>query len=846
MQLSYDQKNWFIKFYLFVFFIFILLLADPALAFKEWVHDDINDTAMENMTFKARDGSDLIFSLRAIKEVKHATRSVDYRNPRDGFRGELMDVTAHCDDEMLEECSERIEMLKFDLIDKADKMSGKQLRILLGRALHTVQDFYSHSNWVDERGMNKTTPNMNLGKNPLNLAQENEACCQPTEWDLYDGVGTVKLTSGYFPLKLRQGWWPLAWQWLNVWSPPANKCAHGYSGSPDNIPPVTICVGINKDFAGRPYFGRARSVAISATKLFINEIVDDLRKKYPDYKEIRKLLNVRGTLGFVIDDTGSMSPTLNGVKQAVTQIVNRVKDNLSVSPDEYLLVRFGDNVGSPYITEDPDEFLSRVNALSASGGGDCPESSNSAMLRAINAAQFGSRLWLFTDASAKDPGVTQNVIAAAKAKEITRLKYVLTGSCSRYAESVDMGIDQTSSERFYNSSSVRAATSVDPVYEEIVKQTGGQMTILENNESAVASYYSIIEPELTEDLEQLLIVSDTLSDAPMEYLLPVDSTMKSLGVYVNMAPKGSITLYRPNGLEVEPGDTDAAITEMSGGSFINVSAPVAGTWKLMISGDIDATYSLTVTANTSLRIERFEFVELKGLYAHEALYAIDGQPVIGTQITALANLGGPFSSARFILGTEDGYVKKEITLEQGYIYASEEDFVGEVELPEGPFRLYVIGTDNSGFGFMRAFPTVFVGQAVEVVPLLDESEFDMVAGKSSTACFNVTNRGSEEKTFAISATDDFGFDISVSDESVTLGADESAQVCVELETPEETPGDTNVVLTVVASATTESEMKNSAAFGWRVKAAEQTVGPASEGSGGGGGGGGCFINTMAF
>ena len=125
-----------------VFFIFILFMADPALAFKEWVHDDINETAMENMSFKAPDGSDLIFSLRAIREVQHATRSVDYRNPRDGFQGELLVEEAHCDDELLQECSDRIEELKSNVIELADIRSGKQLRILLGRALHTLQDFY--------------------------------------------------------------------------------------------------------------------------------------------------------------------------------------------------------------------------------------------------------------------------------------------------------------------------------------------------------------------------------------------------------------------------------------------------------------------------------------------------------------------------------------------------------------------------------------------------------------------------------------------------------------------------------------------------------------------------------
>jgi hypothetical protein len=118
---------------------------------------------MDNFTVKTPDGSELIFSIRAIKEVQHANRSVDYRNLRDGFRWELLDPAAHCDDETLDECSEHIEYIVEDLVTNAATAAGKKLRILLGRAMHTLQDFYAHSNWVDERGLNKTTPNTDLG-----------------------------------------------------------------------------------------------------------------------------------------------------------------------------------------------------------------------------------------------------------------------------------------------------------------------------------------------------------------------------------------------------------------------------------------------------------------------------------------------------------------------------------------------------------------------------------------------------------------------------------------------------------------------------------------------------------
>ena len=49
-------------------------------------------------------------------------------------------------------------------------------RILLGQSLHTLQDFYSHSNWVE---MGKTDINKLIGKNETigTVAGPNQATC---------------------------------------------------------------------------------------------------------------------------------------------------------------------------------------------------------------------------------------------------------------------------------------------------------------------------------------------------------------------------------------------------------------------------------------------------------------------------------------------------------------------------------------------------------------------------------------------------------------------------------------------------------------------------------------------
>jgi len=50
-------------------------------------------------------------------------------------------------------------------------------RQLLGKLFHTLQDFYSHSNWIE---MGKTDINTHIGKDELigNVAASNQATCR--------------------------------------------------------------------------------------------------------------------------------------------------------------------------------------------------------------------------------------------------------------------------------------------------------------------------------------------------------------------------------------------------------------------------------------------------------------------------------------------------------------------------------------------------------------------------------------------------------------------------------------------------------------------------------------------
>jgi len=768
----------------------LLLLVQPAAAFKPWVHDDIVRTALQDIVVKAPDGSDLRFSEAAIKEIQTATRSVDF--VAEG-KAEFWIAHAHCDNELLADCSQRL----IDRIDtlraSADSASGTRLRQLLGEALHTLQDFYSHSNWVNNPGPGHTAPNQDLGEKVVTALGPIIGTCQ-REWpDILDGAGLTQVTSGYF---------------VDV-SLPQGKCLHGAP-----VVGTSAQAGINKDLVGQPFFLEARNVAIQATKDYVNKVISEIREENPgDFAPIRKLLNVRGSLGFVIDDTGSMGPTLSGVKSAVAQIVNKVELLPFVRPEEYLLVRFGDpDVGSPYVTESAADLLVQVNALSANGGGDCPEVSVTAILRAINAAKFGSRIHVFTDASSKDGSLKNSVKAAAKTKEIF-VNFALTGSCS----------------------------PIDPVYEEIARETGGQLVVLENTASAVQNYFAVVEPALTGDLEPLLMLKRTLGAAADDSYIRVDSTMTSLVVNVNMDTKGTIRLYRPNGTEVLAGNAGVAISELPNGRVLNVTGPTPGSWRLNVAGTSGVAYTLAAHGNTPLRFHRFGFAELKGKLYHEGLFPIDGDPVVNVEATAVANVFGSFTNVSFVLAAEDGLILQSPTLAQGASDAAAEDYVGTVMPPAQRFRAYVLGTDVNGYDFIRAYPPMFLARPVQVEALAMDSDHEMFAGRSYRALYRVTNRGTNTASFKLAATTDHGSVSKLTPAEISLNAGAASEIEVLLDIPTGTAAGAVVFLTLTATNAADTTVSNSALVSRTVQVAATP--PAASG---GGGGGGCFIATAAY
>lgn len=128
----------------------------------------------------------------------------------------------------------------------------------------------------------------------------------------------------------------------------------------------------------------------------------------------------------VVDDTGSMGSEINLVKNQLTTFLQGYEDGEAM----YQLITFKDNVTNRMITRQRSEIIDSVRSIYASAGGDCPESSGAALLKAAETMAEGASVIFVTDASSNslaDLARAKNEILKKRGKLTT----LLSGTCDR-------------------------------------------------------------------------------------------------------------------------------------------------------------------------------------------------------------------------------------------------------------------------------------------------------------------------------------------------------------------------------------------------------------------------------
>lgn len=731
-------------------------------AFDTATHHDVTKEALEAIHTTV-DGKDRGFSDKAIKQVIAANEATDSELR---LNAAYLHPEWHFTDEAFKPSTTNLLTLKREILDELRKQrpDGKVAWKKLGRALHGIQDFYSHSNWVELGNTDIVTV---FGTFVLQNPPRDLHACLMINGNLLAPNGGGGLTSGYYVGAIGCAELPYP-----------GKCYHGIYSQ--------VCPGINKDKSTFVGYDAAKDLAKKASRKFVQDMVDELQG---NDKALTALFGI-SSIAFVLDVTGSMDVEIEQVKAQVSDLVIRIQANPEAVPSEWVLVALNDpEIGPPVVSDTADAFLTSVQALTAEGGDDCPEPSQQGVLMATRTALPHSEVFLFTDASASDSALTGQVIAEAQDTNTT-LSYVISGSCS----------------------------PVDAAYIRGAQETGGQVYLMpENNFTGLAD---LIEPQIGDDSQTIFTARGTLSGSARSFSFPVDASVSRLVVSTEYDLGLTATLFRPNGVQVQPSDPDVSIAILAatdvGSSSVGdrpvytITAPQPGDWTVSVSGTGtygSSNFSVIARGNSQTEFEDFQFVAREANAIDGGYFPIDGMPLAGAPATGRARVSGDLLNPVFRLVDEAGTTLQPLILNQNDPDAAADDFVGSVPLPAGPFMVVVSGTDSSGATVQRQFPTLFRAQSVEVTFDYDRAT-PMLAGSSREFSFHVRNAGAATASFALSASSGLGTVRDVAPSSVTLGAGASATATFYLDLPVDmTIGDL-ISLRMSATDTSDAALYN--------------------------------------
>lgn len=657
-------------------------------------------------------GKDRTFTKEAIDQVVKANEATDDIHT---FSTALLKSQRHFTNEAFAPSTQNLITLKREILELLRRLQpqGNEARQKLGMAIHGIQDFYSHSNWVElgRTGIVNTFGTGLLSNPPRDLY----AC--PTDPDELGPDGGGGLTSGYYVE-------PTGCLFV-----PQGKCRHGNY--------TALCPGINKD---KPGFGppgaheAVMELATRATETFVKQITDELQG---NDAALGALLGLR-SIAFVIDTTGSMDTELVQIKAQVAQLVQSLQNQQTLNtPSEWILVPLNDpQFGPPFVTESANAFLAAVNGLTADGGGDCPEPSVSATLLAMRAALPNSLVLFATDASASDSGLWGQVTSEMKRRN-TRVKPMLSGSCS----------------------------PVDPAYVAMAQEAGEQVVLLSPDD--FTGMADLIEPEVSGDLQTIFTSRGALTGSPRSISFPVDGSVTRLLVSTELDHGLTGALIRPNGVPVTSTDPDAKISIMPavlvGDTYagdrpiFTVTNPQVGMWRVDVSGAGTAgtsNFSVAARGNSPVQFDRFQFVS--NPYPESGFggyFPIDGQPLAGEPAVGRARISTQILNPVFRFVDELGTTLQTFTLTGDDPEAQPDYLMGSVPLPSGSFSVVVTGVEAGGASIQRQFPATFRAQTVS---LTFDAALPVPAGSSRRLTFSVKNIGTQTASYTLNASSGLG------------------------------------------------------------------------------------------
>lgn len=349
-----------------------------------------------------------------------------------------------------------------------------------------------------------------------------------------------------------------------------------------------------------------------------------------------------------------------------------------------------------------------------------------------------------------------------------------------------------------------ACGPADPAYIHAATETGGIPMFLQRSEAGKA--FQLVRESTRSNVSTVFWGTGLLAGKTEVIEIPVDSVTQRITFTFSTDTRGSkLTLKQPSGGAITESTASTEIAELNCGRIVTVSTPEAGSWRAEISGS--GRFWLEAQAQSDIHFIKAEFVKDGGRPGHKGFFRIQGQPLMGKPATLQISLSAQETkTAEFHLMTERGEAIQEVKV---HALNSDREFLelaGKVELPTERFRVAVTGLDYHGRVYQRFYSNLFHAESVEVTASLDFDELSTADTKQ--AAFTVRNIGAA-RTFKLTVTDAHQFVSKVEPRELSLGADESGKVLVELRVPASTTAGIGDDLVFVAASIAGPPTSNS-------------------------------------
>lgn len=345
----------------------------------------------------------------------------------------------------------------------------------------------------------------------------------------------------------------------------------------------------------------------------------------------------------------------------------------------------------------------------------------------------------------------------------------------------------------------------DPSYIKTANETGGVPLFLQRSEAAKA--FQLVRESTRNNVSTVLWASAKLAGAGERFEIPVDSVTERITFTFSVDTKGTkLALRQSSGQEVVVGSAGTEDTELNCGRVITVVKPQAGMWRAEVSGS--GTFWLEAQAQSEIYFIKAEFVELGGRPGHQGLFRIQGQPIAGQPATLQVSMSATQAETTdFSLVSPKGDVLEKLHLKTTDHDREFLELIGEVKLPDQPFRIAVTGRDAKEMQYQRFDSPLFHAETVQVTP---KFSFDEIApGERRTGEFEVKNLG-PARTFKVTVTDARKFVTSVEPQELVLPGHASGTLKVQLAVPDGTQTTFGDDVVVVVASTSGTPTTNSA------------------------------------